>query len=103
MGQKLGVLNGKWTILFKASIWVVGFVILFQSWLTTELIAVEKDVVKIQASRFTAEDGLTVWKEIAKVREAIARMPTHSQIEKMQDNQLMMLQELAALKARFPG
>ena len=30
----------------------------------------------IEANRFTADDGLAVWQEIADIREDMARMPT---------------------------
>ena len=35
----------------------------------------EKELVAISNSRFTATDGLTVWKELANIRETIAKLP----------------------------
>ena len=37
--------------------------------------AVKLDVARIQANRFTAANGLDVWKEIAAIKESMATIP----------------------------
>lgn len=105
--QKLGELNGKWTILFKALIVAVPIVVLHAGWMSSELVASGKILAGIEASRFTAEDGLAVWQEIAAIRETMASLPGdrfRDKVDELARNQQKMLQDLAALKvvARIP-
>lgn len=54
----------------------VGFAVKSGVELHKEVEVINSRLVAVEASRFTASDGLAVWKEIADVRERIARMPT---------------------------
>lgn len=45
------------------------------AWNTRTIYLHEQQLVQITASRFTASDGLVVWKELAAIREAMAKLP----------------------------
>ena len=101
--QKLGELNGMWTIFFKALIVVVPIVVLHAGWMSSELVASGKILAGIEASRFTAEDGLAVWKEIAAIRETMASLPGdrfRDKVDELARNQQLIRQDLAALKVK---
>jgi len=64
----------------------------------------------VEASRFTASDGLTVWKEIANIQRTIAALPSSlpppwfvDRVNKIEDRQMRILEAIGRLeKARIP-
>jgi hypothetical protein len=44
-------------------------------WTGKTVVDMRESLAAIEASRFTAEDGLAVWKEISTIREDIATLP----------------------------
>jgi len=47
-----------------------------QAYFLQQIHGIDKRVVAIEASRFTAEDGLAVWKGINECKAQIAKLPT---------------------------
>lgn len=63
-------------------------------WALTAIIALQNDVAGIKASRFTAADGLEIWKAINDVKTQIAEIPKEipprwfiERIEKLEQGQ----------------
>jgi hypothetical protein len=44
-------------------------------WCLTQIVDNKTDLAEIKGNRFTSNDGLAVWKEIACIRENIAKLP----------------------------
>lgn len=60
------------------------------------------NVSEIKGNRFTSEHGQQVWKEIARIREDIAKLPPQrfmDRFTKLEDKMDDMVTELTALKA----
>jgi uncharacterized protein (DUF2384 family) len=60
------------------------------------------------ANRFTSEDGLRVWREIASIREAMAALPKEvppkwfvERVDRIEQRQTQILDELATLRAKL--
>jgi hypothetical protein len=63
---------------------------------------------EVSANRFTSEDGLRVWREIASIRESIAALPKEvppkwfvERVDRIEQRQTQILDEIANLKARI--
>ena len=55
---------------------LVTISISLSSWALLQIVEHGKMLAAIQGNRFTAADGLQVWREISAIREQIARLPT---------------------------
>jgi hypothetical protein len=44
-------------------------------WCLTQVVDIKTDLASIKGNRFTSGDGLVVWKEIAAIREQMAKLP----------------------------
>lgn len=78
-GKTIGQMNGPWAFSFKIAMLIQPAILFVGGWLLTELrdISNELNTVKMQisainASRFSAEDGLKVWQAIAELQKDIA-------------------------------
>lgn len=114
-GEKLGELNGRWTMFFKVSMFFLPACLtalsLYVGWMHSavadlghSVADIRVSVAKIQANRFTSAHGLEVWKEIAAIRETIAALPPdrfEDEVAELARNQQLILQDLAALKSRI--
>lgn len=73
--KAVGELNGRWAWIFKLALVLVPIT----ATATGAVIGVTYNnanrLTAIEANRFTAADGLEVWKEIAKIREEMATIP----------------------------
>jgi len=45
-------------------------------WTASTVVDLRTDLAEIKANRFTSQDALDVWKEIADIRETMASLPT---------------------------
>lgn len=102
----LGELNGRWTMMFKIAVIIVPLLTLHAAWIGHEVIESGKAIAAIQANRFTGSDGLEVWKEIANIQKTIAALPPdrfEDKVQRIVDNQQLILQKLAALTALKEG
>jgi len=66
-------------VILKALEWVVVFIVTINVGLTTwslkSIVDLQTTVAELRGNRFTTGDGLVVWKEIATIREQIAKLP----------------------------
>ncbi len=73
-------LNGRWPAMVKMLLVAIPILcsanIGFAAWTANRIVGQGADIATINASRFTAEDGLEVWKEIANLRTLMAGLPT---------------------------
>lgn len=69
------------------------------------LVQLQKDLAEIKGNRFTSSDGLAVWKEIAQIREQIAKLPNEFPpkwfIERLDKLEQSMDRRLSSLEAKF--
>ena len=67
-------MNGR----LKLLIWAMSAMVTVQTavtgWTVTQIIGVNERISKIEANRFTAEDGLDVYKELLQVRTLLAQI-----------------------------
>lgn len=57
------------------------------TWQFQQVTRLRSDVDGMMASRFTAADGLEVWKEIAAVKQSMAVLPTKTDVERIEVRQ----------------
>ena len=64
-----------WEVATRLMQWVL---VPMMAFLAVQVIANAQDLAEIKGNRFSAQDGLTVWKEIAAVRSEMAELPQES-------------------------
>lgn len=57
------------------------------AWSFNQTMQLRSDMDTMMASRFTSVDGLEVWKEIANIKQAMAVLPTKTDLERIEVRQ----------------
>jgi hypothetical protein len=65
-----------WKILGWLMNFAAGIALAVGTYAAAQLRDVDTRVIRIESSRFTAENGREVWKEIAEIKQEIARLPS---------------------------
>ena len=87
--KTIGNINGPWAVLFKIALVLIVPMLGSQGWLAW-------NVITINASRFTREDGKAVVMEMAQIRSDVARLPPRDLLDRMLTIELTQKSRLAA-------
>lgn len=70
MGDK----QGRWRLIEIVISFMLTVSLALAGWCGSQIIAHERELAEMKASRFTSKDGLEVWKEISGLKETIAKI-----------------------------
>lgn len=69
------------------------------AWSFHQTMQLRSDVDTMKASRFTAENGLEVWKEISALKQNIVALPSKSDVQAIEERQRQTLERLIRIEA----
>lgn len=101
---RIGELNGPWAWGFKVCTVLIPIITLCATALVSLAIRNESRLTALESNRFTAANGLEVWKAIAGLKEEIVTLPTKmpppwfiSRVDKIEQNLEIASVKLAEL------
>lgn len=69
------------------------------AWSFNQTMALRSEVDTMKASRFTAENGLEVWKEISALKQSIVVLPSKDDVRAIEERQRQTLERLISIEA----
>lgn len=67
-------------------------------WSFNQTLSLRSEVDTMKASQFTAANGLEVWKEIATIKQAMAVLPTKTDVERIEVRQREISERLIRIE-----